>query len=199
MAHRTYASLGLALLVFLAGVALPASGADVEGVHFDERVRLEPTPGELTLNGAGVRTKLAIKVYAIALYLPEKTAQSEQILASLSAKRVTISILMKQVTAAQFMDSLRDKLESDLNPDELRALQKSIMQIDEIVAAVRTLKRGQVITLDYLPGLGTRVLIDNEMKGSYIPGETFYRALLTGWIGPRPVSRPLKLALLGQA
>jgi hypothetical protein len=55
-----------------------------------------------------------------------------------------------------------------------------------------------VIALDWVPGTGTQVVIDNQPHGKPIPGEDFYRALLRIWIGDKPVSGDLKKALLGQ-
>ena len=53
----------------------------------------------------------------------------------------------------------------------------------------------EVIT--WVPGTGTRVILDGKEAGAPIAGEDFYRALLRVWLGPRPVQNNLKKALLG--
>ncbi len=187
----------LTLFVVLCWLSCAARGAEVEGVRFEEKLWIDATPQELVLNGAGVRTKFMFKVYAIGLYLPEKKRLGDEVLHLNGPKRVVISILMREITSEQFMSALRDKLNSDLSPAELRAMQASLEQINEIMLAVKSLKRGHVVALEFVPGHGTRVVINGEVKGNYIPNEEFYRALLTGWIGDKPVNEKLKRALLG--
>jgi len=48
-----------------------AAAVEVAGVKFDDKTRVGP--GELVVNGAGLRKKAVFKVYAMALYLPEKS------------------------------------------------------------------------------------------------------------------------------
>ena len=53
-----------------------------------------------------------------------------------------------------------------------------------------------MILLDYLPGAGTRVTINQDNKGT-IPGDDFNRALLRIWLGEKPADGSLKKAMLG--
>jgi Chalcone isomerase-like len=60
-------------------------------------------------------------------------------------------------------------------------------------------KAGSVsMTLDFIPGAGTRITVNGEAPGQPIPGEDFYQALLRVWLGDDPVDRKLNGALLGQ-
>jgi hypothetical protein len=192
--QRTISLVFFVVAIFFGGTA---HAVEVEGVQFEEKMRLEGGDQELVLNGAGVRTKFMMKVYAIGLYLPEKIHHSDGVLGLKAPKRVLISILMREITSDQFMNALREKLSSDLTPDEMKAMQASLGQVNEIMQSVKTLRKGQVVSLDFMPGLGTRVVVNGEVRGKYIPGDDFYRALLSGWIGDKPVSDKLKLALLG--
>ena len=45
-------------------------------------------------------------------------------------------------------------------------------------------------------GTGTAVRINDELRGT-VAGNAFYRALLKVWLGDKPVSKPLKKAMLG--
>ena len=190
--------LSVALAVLLCCLSCAARAVDIEGVRFEEKLHFDLTRQDLVLNGAGVRTKFMMKVYAIGLYLTEKTYRGDVVLHHNGPKRVVISILMREITSEQFMAALQDKLKSDLSHAELRAIQGSLDQINGIMLSVHALRRGDVVALEYVPGHGTRVLINGEVKGNYIPNEEFYRALLTGWIGAKPVNEKLKRALLGQ-
>jgi hypothetical protein len=55
---------------------------------------------------------------------------------------------------------------------------------------------GEQAYFDYIPGKGTRVTINNEVKG-IIPGKDYFRALLSIWIGENPVGRDFKDDILG--
>ena len=193
--HQNIFSLALFVLSIFFGGA--AHAIDVEGVRFEEKLRFETGDQELVLNGAGVRTKFFIKVYAIGLYLPEKNHHSDEVLGLNAPKRVVISILMREISSDQFMSALREKLSSDLSPAEMKAMQTSLGRINEIMREVKMLKRGQLVALDFTPGHGTRIMVNGDVKGNYIPGDDFYRALLSGWIGDKPVSEKLKRSLLG--
>ena len=84
----------------------------------------------------------------------------------------------------------------DLPPDELARLDPQVKQLDKIFTAVKAVKKGDVVLLDYLPGAGTRVTVRGEDKGT-IPGEDFNRALLRIWLGESPADASLKKAMLG--
>ena len=56
-----------------------AFAAEVEGVKLADKVQLGGS--ELTLNGAGVRTRVFFKVYVGALYLQKKANATEAVLA----------------------------------------------------------------------------------------------------------------------
>lgn len=63
-------------------------------------------------------------------------------------------------------------------------------------AGVRTRVFFKVYVLDFLPGTGTRVVVNREAKGT-IPGDEFSRALLRIWLGESPADASLKKAMLG--
>ena len=53
-----------------------------------------------------------------------------------------------------------------------------------------------MVLLDYIPETGTRITIDNEVKG-VIEGADFYAALADVWLGEEPADDDLKDAMLG--
>ena len=63
----------LTLAVLLCWLSCAARAIEVEGIRFEERLHFDIAQQDLVLNGAGVRTKFMMKVYAIGLYLPAKT------------------------------------------------------------------------------------------------------------------------------
>ena len=60
-----------------------------------------------------------------------------------------------------------------------------------------TVKEGDTIHLDYLPGTGTVVTVAGEKKG-VVDSKEFADALFAIWLGEKPVTAELKKSLLGQ-
>ena len=170
-----------------------AFAAEVEGVRIDDRVQLGGA--ELALNGAGVRTRVFFKVYVGALYLPKKAATTDAVLGEAGAKRISMHML-RDLDAEQLLSAFNDGLKKNHKPDELAKLEPQAKQLDSIFAAVKAVKKGDVVLLDYLPGAGTRVTVRGEDRGT-IAGDAFNRALLRIWLGEQPADASLKKAMLG--
>lgn len=179
-----------------AGIALAAGAAvEVAGVKFEDKVKIGAT--ELSLNGAGLRTRLMLKVYAAGLYLPERKASADQVLALKGPKRVHI-VTLRDLTAEQFADALVEGIRHNSSEAELAALKPAIDEFRATVLALQSAPKGAVVNLDFAPETGTRLVFNNEPKGKPIAGEEFYRALLRIWLGTKPVQDDLKEALLGK-
>jgi hypothetical protein len=172
-------------------LALPASAAEVAGVRFDDKARVEGA--ELTLAGAGLRKRVFFKVYAIGLYVADRKADP---LAQGGAKRVAIHML-RDVDAETFTKALVDGMRPNHDEATMKALEPRIAQLNAIMAGIKEAKKGMAIALDWVPGAGTQVTIDGKPAGKPIEGEDFYRALLRIWLGEKPVQDDLKKALLG--
>ena len=170
-----------------------AFAAEVEGVKLADKVQLGGS--DLTLNGAGVRTRVFFKVYVGALYLQQKAGSTDAVLGDAGPKRIAMH-MMRDLAAEQLFSALNDGLKNNLAPGELAKLEPQVKQLEGIFNALKAAKNGDVILLDYLPGAGTRVTVNGEAKGA-IPGEDFYRALLRIWLGDQPADGALKKAMLG--
>ena len=81
----------LAAVVIGIVFASAAPAVEVAGVKLDDKVKIAPNAPELVLNGAGVRTRVIVKVYVGALYLPEKKTTATEVLALPGAKRITLA------------------------------------------------------------------------------------------------------------
>jgi chalcone isomerase-like protein len=182
-------------VLLLALFAVPALAAEVAGVQVEESIKLETS--ELVLNGAGLRTKAFFKVYVAGLYLAAKKTSAEDVLTLPGAKRVSMR-LMRDLSAKQLTDALDEGFRDNTPAAEQEPLKGRLAELIAIMNALQSAKEGDVITLDWLPGTGTRVMLNGEPKGKAILGEDFYRALLRIWLGENPVSGTLKKALLGQ-
>ena len=181
--------------VLLVSMSVFASAAEIAGITLHERTKLGAS--ELVLNGAGLRKKLFFKVYVAGLYLTEKRKSQTEVVALVGPKRASITLL-RNVPAKELVDALVDGIRHNSSPDQQRALKGRVDQLAANLLSLRQGKKGDVITVDWLPAQGTVVTLNGEVKGKSIPGYDVYVALLRVWLGDHPTSTGLKKALLGQ-
>ncbi len=194
MTRILFAALLLSVLAFVPG----ARAAEIEGVKIDDKITLVKGGPALVLNGAGVRHKFAfIKVYIGSLYLTKKISDRDAILADPGHKRVSIHVLADEITAPDFIASMNNALAANLVPHELALLEKRIRDLNTMMAGVKVINKGTVVNIDYIPNVGTRIIINGQEKIT-IPGEDFFRGLLHIWIGNQPVDGRLRDAMLGK-
>ena len=188
----------LAALIGASVAWLPAlRAAEIEGVKIDEKVTLSSGGPQLVLNGAGVRHKFAFfKVYVGSLYLTQKKNDREAIFADPGPKRVGMHILANEVTARELITSMNNALAANLVPHELALIEKRISDLNTMMSSIKTIGKGSVVYLDYIPEIGTRITVNGQERIT-IPGEDFFRAMLHIWIGAKPVDGRLRDAMLG--
>ena len=180
-------------VLLLLAMAMPAWAAEVAGVKLADRASV--AKADLVLNGAGLRKRFVFDVYAMGLYLPQKSASDAAVLKQPGPKRIALHML-RDVPADQFSDALADGIRENHSEAEAKALLPRLAELVAIMAQVKEAKKGMAIMLDWNGG-GTQVSIDGRATGKPIAGEDFYRALLRIWLGERPVQDDLKKALLG--
>ena len=183
-----------ALLVFAALAAAGTTfGAEVEGVRIEDKTRV--ANADLTLNGAGLRKRAFFKVYAMGLYVPQKSSNAAALLEQPGPKRVAIHML-RDVSADAFNEALADGIRANHSDADVKALEPRIKELGAIITQVGEAKKGMAIHLDWT-GSETQVLIQGKPTGKPIAGQDFYRALLRVWLGDKPVQDDLKKSLLG--
>lgn len=180
------------IFFLLLGVNLNA--AELADVQFDDTIVLPDGDQPLVLNGLGIRYKFFFKIYIAGLYLTEKTVNAETILSDTRPNRMVMHFLYDEVGRDKLVDGWNEGFENNLADAELEKLKPRIEQFNGFF---ETMKQGEVIHLDYIPGKGTAVTIKGEQKG-VIPGHDFNRALLGIWLGDYPVGDDLKQNLLGE-
>jgi hypothetical protein len=189
-------SAAAATLLALASLsALPAAAAEVAGVKFDETVTVNGAT--LKLNGAGLRTKVIFKVYALGLYLTEKKSTVPEILAADGPRRVRI-VVLRELTSEEFGKAFMTGLNDNTDAAERNKLVPQTKQFGEMFAMFPALKKGDVLTVDWLPGSGSQVMLNGKNVGGVLPDLAFYNAILRIWLGDKPVDSSLKPQLLGE-
>ncbi len=177
--------------------ALPAMAAiDVNGVKFDDTNKVGGK--DLKLNGAGMRTKLIIKVYAAGLYLPEKSKNVAEILKMEGPRRVTL-VMARDLSSQDLAKAFMDGINENLDKAEKAKIVTQIGKFGEMFASVDDIKKGDVLHMDWVPGTGTVCELNGKRIGDTASDINFYNAVLRIWLGDKPADSSLKPALLGEA
>ena len=182
------------IFIFLLCATSQSYAFEIAGVKLEDSLQLDKH--KVVLNGAGIRSKFVVKVYVVAFYLTEKVHTPEAVLADSGAKRIALHML-RDVSGKLFSDGLNISLLANQTEAEMKVLDPKVDKLLKFISTVPELKKGEIINLDYIPGLGTKILINGVDKG-YIEGLDFNRALLKIWLGNKPVNRLLKQALLDE-
>jgi len=188
-------TLSLLLIALLLLPTPPAAARELGGIPVEERVASPDGTGSLVLNGAGFRSKFFMKIYLAALYLPERTGDAETAIRQPGPKRVLMHFVYRKVDADKIREGWTEGFRANLTPGEFEVLEPSLAAFN---ALFPDLRKGDRVWIDYIPGKGTEVRINDQLRGK-IPGADFYRALLRVWLGRKPADEDLRQALLGQS
>lgn len=187
---RTLISVGAAL-----SVALSAGAAEVAGVKLDEVTRVANQ--DLKLNGAGIRYKAIFKVYVAGLYLTEKKSTVPDVLAAAGPRRVTL-VMLRDVGNEELGRGFMSGIQQNSDRTEKSKLIMQLQKFGEVFASIPELKKGDVLTTDWIPGSGTVVHLNGKKVSDVLPDIAFYNAILKIWLGDKPVDTRLKPAMLGE-
>jgi hypothetical protein len=169
-------------------------GRDVAGVHFDA---IHMQDGQrLLLNGAGVRAKMIIKVYAMGLYLPQPEPDAQALLRSDVPHHIAL-LLLRDVDAERMRDGFGHVVLEHLPAAQADAVRERVRALSQALMRHGDAHRGETLEMDYRPDLGTRVTLAGQAVCPDIPGADFNAAMLAMWLGPDAADGRLKAALLG--
>jgi hypothetical protein len=172
-------------------LAAPALAREVAGVEFPEAVVLGGH--ELKLNGAGVRSKFFVKVYAGGLYLAQPSREAAAIVAADAPKRVRM-VFLREVDAKKILETYREGFESNSPGPALPAL---LQKLERIAPALADMKKGGEMLVTYVPGEGTTVTAAGGGSVT-VEGKDFADAMFRNWLGPKPADGGLEKAFLGK-
>ncbi len=172
----------------------PVQAVEIAGVNIAEEIEVDDTTS-LVLNGAGIRSKFFFDIYIAQLYLEKPEKESSSIIKDEGNKRIVMHFLYDGVGQDKIVDGWNDGFAANLDEERLTKLQSQIETFNAMFT--EEMKSGDIILFDYLPKEGTRVTIKDEVKG-VISGKDFNDALLSIWLGEKPVGSGLKNDLLGK-
>lgn len=177
-------------------LSMPALAAtiDVGGVKIEDTSKVGNT--QLKLNGAGIRKKLFVNVYVGALYLSEKKSTLAEIMALPGPKRIQLT-MMRDVTSDTMGQSFMDGLNHNSTKVEKTKIVNQMQKFGEMFAAIPELKKGDVVSVDWVPNVGSLTTLNGKPTAEPFPDVAFFNALLRIWIGEQPAYAPLKNQMLG--
>lgn len=184
----------LALGLLVMGFCQSASAIELAGVKLDETARVANK--ELKLNGAGIRVKAIFKVYVAGLYLPEKKTTVPEILELAGPRRLTL-VMLRDISSDDFGQSFMTGLNANSDKAEKSKIINQTVKMGEIFASIPSLKKGDTITTDWVPGSGMLIQVNGKPVGEVLPDLSFYNAYLKIWLGDKPADSSLKHSMLG--
>jgi hypothetical protein len=188
------AALGLAGSTHLAWSQ--AGSTDLAGVKYPNTVQLGGST--LPLNGAGIRYRFVVRVYTAGLYLTAKASTPEQVLAMPGPKRMQVHML-REIDANELGRLFARGMQDNSPREEFSKSIPGTLRMSDIFSARKRLRNGDSFSLDFVPGVGTSVLINGRAEGEPIKEPEFFTGLMRIWLGNKPADEALKEALLGRA
>jgi hypothetical protein len=132
--------------------AVPAHAAvELEGVELAETVTAHGQ--KLVLNGAAVRRRGYFKADVTALYMPEKRTTPDAIYKLDGVRRIQLNIL-REFTSSTITRIFLSDFKQAATEEEFKKLIVPIGQIGSAYSNVRRVSKGDVVNLDWVPGLG---------------------------------------------
>ena len=143
----------LSVAVIAATLGTASATVDVAGVKYEEKLTVGGK--ELLLNGAGVRTKFIVKVYAAGLYLQSKEHTTEGVMKAAGPRRIRL-VMMRDITSEDFGTAFMSGLNNNVSKEDKSKIIAQISKYGEMFAQIDSLKKGDTLDTDWTPGVGSR-------------------------------------------
>jgi hypothetical protein len=173
---------------------MPARAMDVGGVNMADTANVGGK--ELKLNGASTRAILFVKFFAIGLYLGDKKTTAAEVQAVAGPRRWTLHILRETST-----DELGQRFITGMNANSTKEEKAKVLgqtvKFGEMFASLDRINKGDILTLDWIPGAGMVANLNGKKIGETFPDIAFYNAVSRIWLGESPPQENMKRELLG--
>lgn len=178
-------------LVVLFLVGSTAIAKEVGGKNLPDNLKISNST--IILNGAGVIKKFFFKVYAIGLYLPDKSTNAKSIIAADKPMAIIMHFIRNDIEVKKILDAYDEGFQKATNM-KTGPIQSQINKFKAFFT--QTIYEDNVYQFDYEPGVGTKVYINKQFKGT-IEGLDFKKALFGIWLGEDPRDSGVKEDMLG--
>ena len=196
MIRRLFILAATAVSLALPLAAQAETATEVGGIRFPASVTLGNAP--LQLNGAGVRYKAVFKVYAAGLYLNSKASTPEAVLASSGPRRMHI-VMLRDIDANELGKLFTKGMEQNASREEFSKVIPGVIKMSDIFSQRKKLAAGDYFSIDYVPGVGSNIVVNGKPASDPIKEPEFFNALMKIWLGKSPADAQLKDLLLGKS
>lgn len=143
-----------------------------------------------------MRTRLLFRVYAVAMYLPEKTTDLNRALSADGAKRIQL-VALREIEADDFGKMFTRAMADNVERATFAKLTGSMLRLGEMFSkGVNKLRTGDTVFIDQIPGTGMVITLKGTPQPPFAEPE-FFPSMAKIWLGPKPVDEKLKSQLLG--
>ena len=161
----------------------------IGGKNLPDTMKLGET--ELLLNGAGLRKKLIIKVYAGALYIPQKTDNAAQVINSDIPMAVKMHFIYKSVAPEKLIEAWN----TGFAKSDISNLTEQINQFNAMFTT--NAKKDDVYDITYQPDIGSSLYINGKLIDT-VTGFDFKKALFSIWFCNETELPNLRDGMLGK-
>lgn len=171
--------------------AAPSFAKEVAGVKIDDSISADGK--QLSLNGAGIRTKWFMDIYVGGLYLPANTNDANKVIETDEPQAIKLHMVSGLVTSEKMQKATMEGFEN--------ATGGNVAPIKDEVDAFMAVFEEQISENDqydlvYVPGKGVEVYKNAELKDT-IGDLNFKKALFGIWLSDQPAQEDLKKSMLG--
>lgn len=184
----------LVIVGWIALVVFPAlsSAVEIGGVTLPDTLTAGNVP--LVLNGAGLREKFFVKVYAGALYLQEKSADPRRVIEAEEPMAIRMHFIHDKVASRKLIETWNEGFQRSTGGNTA-AIAPQIEKFNACFS--EDARAGDIFDLIYTPGQGVRVYKKNQLLGAILGGD-FKKSLFAIWLGEKPADEGLKEGMMGQ-
>ena len=179
------------LILLILAMAAPAPAKEIGGVSLPDT--LSTGKEQLLLNGAGLRTKMFIKVYAGGLYLRKKDNDAQRIIQADEPMAIRLHFIYDGVSHEQLIEAWNEGF-ANATGGNLAPLKESIDKFNSFFT--EEARKGNIYDIAYTSGEGVNVIIKGRLLGT-VKGLDFKKALFAIWLGEKPAGDSLKQGMLG--
>jgi hypothetical protein len=106
--------------------------------------------------------------------------------------------MLRDISGEDFGEAFMSGINKNTDKAEKSKIINQMAKFGEIFTAQGSLKKGDILVTDWVPGTGTVMTLNGKSVSEPLPDLAFYNALLKIWLGDKPADTSLKPALLGE-
>lgn len=182
----------ISVLTLTLALFTTAQAKEIADVELPDNLSADTT--QLTLNGAGVRTKWFMDIYVSALYLTQPSKDAAAIVAADEPMAVKLHMISGLITSDKMKTAVMEGLEGATGGN-LAPIQQ---YIDQFIAVFdEEIKQNDEFDLIYIPAKGIDIYKNGKFKETVNGGLEFKKAVFGIWLSEKPAQASLKKAMLG--